>query len=62
MTVCDDKDRELVYKVTAKRVPDRLIEYYLEHPEEARDKLEILCRRHQTIKQFEFRAFQRDNK
>jgi hypothetical protein len=62
MTACDDKDLELVYKVTAKRVPDRMIEYFLDHPDEARDKLEILCRKHQMVKKFEFKEFQRDNR
>jgi hypothetical protein len=59
---CDDKDLEIVYKHNAKTVPDRLLEYYMNHPEEARDKLEILCRKHQTVKKFQFREFQRDNR
>jgi hypothetical protein len=62
MTACDDKDLELVYKTTAKTVPDRLLKYYATHPEEAREKLEVLCRRHQMVKKFEFREFQRENR
>jgi len=62
MTACDDKDLELVYKTTANRVPDKMLKYFVNHPEEAREKLEILCRKHQMVRKFEFREFRRENK
>jgi hypothetical protein len=45
-----------------KTVPLKMLKYFVDHPEEAREKLEILCRRHQMVKKFEFREFQRDNR
>jgi hypothetical protein len=54
---CDDTDLEIVFKTTAKTVPNRLLTYYVEHPEEAREKLEVLCRKHQTVKSLNLESF-----
>jgi hypothetical protein len=62
MTACDDKDLEIVYKTTSKTVPLSMLKYFVDHPEEAKEKLEVLCRKHQTVKKFEFRQFQRENR
>lgn len=62
MTLCDDSDLEIVYKHNAKTVPLNMLKYFVDHPEEAREKLQILCRKHQTMQKFEFREFQRNNR
>jgi hypothetical protein len=41
---CTSNDLEIVYKDSLKSVPERLYKYFIDHPEEAKEKLVIMCR------------------